>query len=181
MSEDSWLPLATHFNVSVESIDEVLQRVEKLVSLATHFDEVQRLQILLSLTAGNFKDDAKLPCVILPVARNARPYDRDSIIERIDKHFKDDPEDERFRSLALYGLGGVGKSYVALKYSHGKTHEFQAILWIPSETIGALEQSFTNTALRLKLPDANQQNHDENRILVLDWLQRTSRIQVQTL
>jgi len=64
---------------------------------------------------------------------------------------------------------------VALKYSHGKTSVFPAILWIRSETKESLEGSFSEIASRLKLEGAEPQKHEENRILVLDWLQKTSR------
>lgn len=110
----------------------------------------------------------------MPVARNARFYDRDNIIERIHAHFHDEDDTQRFRSLALFGLGGVGKSHVALKYAHSKTTEFRVILWIQSQTSAALEQSFTDIALRLKLDGADARKHEENRIQLLDWLQNTS-------
>ena len=78
------------------------------------------------------------------------------------------------RSLALHGLGGVGKSHVALKYAHAQSHALDAVLWVHSETPAALEQSFTNIAMRLTLPDASPQKHEENRIMVLTWLQQTA-------
>ncbi|MCJ1309172.1 hypothetical protein MMC25_002828 [Agyrium rufum] len=174
--EGGWNTLSGIHELNIKSIDEALGRVEKHVRFAgrilSHEEEVQRLQVLLSLTPANFTDNAALPCVNLPVARNARFFDRDGIINKIDAYFFDRPEDHRFRSLTLFGLGGVGKSYVALKYSHGKTSFFSAILWIQSETAISLEQSFSGIALRLKLAGAEAHKHEENRILVLDckWL-----------
>ena len=112
---------------------------------------------------------------MLPPARNARFYNRDNIIQRINFHFHQPTESSNFHSVALYGLGGVGKSHVALKYANFATREFSAVLWIQSETAAALQQSFSDIAVRLKLPEAEPRKHEENRIKVLDWLQKTCK------
>lgn len=126
------------------------------------------------LALQNFSEEASLPCVNLPVARNARFYDRDNIVERIDAHFDDRPGDKMLRSLALFGPGGVGKSHVAQNYAHVRTHVFPAVLWVQSETAASLQQSFSDIAIRLTLSGAEPRKFEENRILVLDWLQKTS-------
>ncbi|KAF1844988.1 Tetratricopeptide-like helical [Cucurbitaria berberidis CBS 394.84] len=83
--------------------------------------------------------------------------------------------EQSFRSLAIYGLGGVGKSTVALKYARAKFElaELDAVFWVYSETSNSIKQSFTDIALRLRLPGVDTGNHDENRLLVLYWLQQT--------
>ncbi|MCJ1385774.1 hypothetical protein MMC17_008898 [Xylographa soralifera] len=180
--EALWKPLARKYKLTILDIDGAFERIEKLSQLASaqqvkqnaHIDEVTKLQRFLSLSSETFSDQAKLPCVILPPAKTARFYDRDNIIARIDSHFETDSNPAELRSLALWGLGGVGKSHIALKYAHGKVKELDAILWIYSDTPVAIAQSFTVIATRLQLPDTKPQGHAENRILVLNWLQQTS-------
>lgn len=160
------------YTSTTQNIDETLQRIEKFSRLAVHVDEVQKLQLLLSLKDPN--EEANFPCVMLPPTSTSRFYNRDQIIEKIDTHFFNQPGSHRFRSFTLYGLGGVGKSHVVLKYASYKVSTFDAILWIQSETIAALEKSFTDIALRLKIPGAEPRKTDENRIQVLSWLSKTS-------
>lgn len=138
-------------------------------------EDFSKLQLLLSLPPGYVSNEARLPCTVLPVWKSSRFYDRDNIIGRIDAHFHNPNATPGLRSLALYGLGGVGKSHVALKYAHSKSQELDAILWVYSETAAALEQSFTDISIRLKLPGAEPQKAVENKILVLDWLQQTCK------
>lgn len=78
-----------------------------------------------------------------------------------------------FRSLALHGLGGVGKSTMALRYAENKLQhgELDALFWVYNEKLVSIRHSFTDIALRLKLPDVRPGDHDENRALVLNWLQ----------
>ncbi|KAK2601555.1 hypothetical protein QQS21_004873 [Conoideocrella luteorostrata] len=172
-NENSWDRYHAAYQSATDNIEEVLQRSEKYARFSSHVDELQRLQILLSLNA-NSGDKANLPCSNLPVARSSRFYDRENIIDQIHTHFNSTVDGRDIRSLALHGLGGVGKSYVALKYAHTMSSEYSAVLWIHGETAASLAQSFSEIASRLKLPGAEPQRHDENRILVLDWLQKTS-------
>lgn len=96
------------------------------------------------------------------------------MIEKIEQHFANRTAGG-LRSLALYGMGGVGKSHVALKYVEREQSNkgFDAIFWIQAETSVAIQQSFTEVALRLRLPDARSDSHGDNRRSVLAWLQKT--------
>ena len=59
---------------------------------------------------------------------------------------------------ALHGMGGVGKSQVAIEYVHRHSNEYDLIWWIPSEQDGQILSSLTKLAQRLQLdvsPAAN--------------------------
>ncbi|KAJ6780996.1 hypothetical protein PWT90_09037 [Aphanocladium album] len=173
-TEAGWQEFHVFEEKAKSSIDGVLEMVEKHVRFASHVEEMQRLQMILSLATNNPTSQVDIPFSNLPVARNARFFDRDNIIEKIDNHFANLSVTKGLRSIALYGLGGVGKTHVALKYASVKKEEFPAILWIKSETAESLEQSFSEIAVRLKLQGAGMSKHEENRILILDWLQKTT-------
>lgn len=132
----------------------------------------------LSLSSRAFQDTAELPCFVLPPARTARFFNRDDVIEKIEKHFQDGDSTSPLRSLALYGMGGVGKSHVAMKYLENKqmAKDFDAIFWINAENPVSIEQGFTDIALRLKLPHTRPATHDENRMIVKGWLQQTGTL-----
>jgi len=133
--------------------------------------------IHLSRQSSHSEEQAKLPCVVLPSIRTTRFFDRTDVIEKMEKFFSEVEAEQSFRSLAIYGLGGVGKSSVALKYAEGKlrNNEIDALFWIYSEKLVSIRQSFTEVALRLKLPDARPGDHEENHALVLNWLQHTRK------
>lgn len=109
---------------------------------------------------------------------SARFFDRDDVIQKIEKHFQGGDLTSSLRSLALYGMGGVGKSHVAMKYvdSKQRTKDFDAVFWINAETPVSIQQSFTDIALRLKLPDTTPATHDENRMILKGWLQQTGSL-----
>ena len=141
-------------------------------------DEILRMQSFLSITPEQFKDQAKLPCVIFPPSRFAlsRSYNRQELLKSIETHFSGGRQ--RFCTVALYGLGGVGKSHIAIKYAYTHIESYDAILWVYGETPAAIEQSFTDLAVRLQLPGSAPGNHTENKIQVLTWLQQTSKLPI---
>lgn len=174
---EAWQPVIHLHEDLIVDIKQVFDRIERLTRIIANsrVDELSRLQDLLRIQDSRSTSDARLPCIILPPARNHRFYDRDAMIKRIDEmHERPIMEGNGPPSLALYGLGGVGKSFIALKFAHGKAQSLDAIFWIYSQTSTSIAQSFSDAAVRLGLAD-NREHFDKNRVLVLSWLQRTSK------
>ena len=111
----------------------------------------------------------------MPAPRNPRFFGRETILKDIDNSIGKAASREGLRSLALYGLGGVGKTQIALAYAHQVKDSFEAVLWVNSETDLALSASISQIARELELPGITAQSADnENRVLVLSWLQSTT-------
>ncbi len=53
---------------------------------------------------------------------------------------------------ALYGLGGVGKTQIALEYAHRFRADYDLIWWIPAERTEEITRSLADLAGRLGLP-----------------------------
>ncbi|MBG0560122.1 FxSxx-COOH system tetratricopeptide repeat protein [Actinoplanes aureus] len=59
---------------------------------------------------------------------------------------------------ALHGMGGVGKTQLAIEYIHRHSGEYDLVWWIPAEQHGQILASLTALAQRLRLdvsPEAN--------------------------
>ena len=121
------------------------------------------------------KDElARLPCCALPVARNGRFFGRRDILDDIDERLQGHGDSQGLKSLAIHGLGGIGKTQIALEYAYSKQSQYDAILWVPAKDDLAMQQGFTKIAVDgLKLPNANSQSHQENVLSVVAWLQQT--------
>lgn len=135
------------------------------------------LYSIMSLSPRSWNDEATLPCIMLPPARGSKFFDRDDIIEKIDKHFRRTGS-VAFRSVALHGMGGVGKTHVAMKYAakQNARRTMNAVLWVEGESEMKIKQSFTEIAKRLQLPNFVPHSHDDNRLVVMNWLQQTSYV-----
>jgi predicted ATP-dependent serine protease len=85
----------------------------------------------------------------------------------------------RFRSYGLWGMGGIGKTQLALAYSHERLEAgVKLVLWINGEDSLQMNASYTEIADRLELegrkPDASG---NQNQLLVTRWLQKTCAYQ----
>jgi tetratricopeptide (TPR) repeat protein len=78
---------------------------------------------------------------------------------------------------ALYGLGGVGKTQLALEYAHRYQADYDLIWWIVAETPGAIPAGLAELAPRLDLVDDPSQLADQEELAaaVLEALRRRNR------
>lgn len=85
----------------------------------------------------------------------------------------------RLRAFAIYGMGGVGKSRLALEFAWycRENNSFDAIFWIESESSLAMGQSFQDIAICLKLArPGHGDDRDTSVFLVQEWLKTTSEL-----
>jgi tetratricopeptide (TPR) repeat protein len=59
---------------------------------------------------------------------------------------------------ALHGLGGVGKSQLALEYIYTHQHDYRVICWIPAERESLILTALSNLAAQLGLAPAGQES-----------------------
>lgn len=176
LDESAWAALTMHYNAAYQTIDEAVRRIERVAELTKkHASMLEFAQFQRLLSLGRLeKDAASLPCHTLPVPENKAFFGRAEILQKIEQHLNPADIDKRLSSLALYGLGGIGKTQIALAYAHSKLDSLDAVFWISSEDVLSVQQSFSRIAVNgLKLPNAHPGAHQENMILVLDWLQKT--------
>jgi hypothetical protein len=51
--------------------------------------------------------------------------------------------------IVIHGIGGVGKTQLALEYAYSHGKEFASIIWVDAETIASAQRSFLDFASRL--------------------------------
>lgn len=135
--------------------------------------DIDIFQRLLSLEQSK-KEGASLPCNNLPVAENRKFFGRKDVLEKLNSYLTPTDKVSPLSSVALYGLGGIGKTQTALAYAYKVIDQVDAILWISAEDKLSIQKSFTRIAVdALRLPSAQPQGHQQNLMLVLDWLQKT--------
>src|SRR5258707_3737840 len=73
--------------------------------------------------------------------------------------------------LALYGIGGVGKTSLALEYAYLHREEYRYIFWALAETRETLHAAYSDIAELLDLPEKGQA--EQRRIVeaVARWLE----------
>jgi tetratricopeptide (TPR) repeat protein len=132
-------------------------------------DEHETRQLLeASLTALS-------PHWLVPLARNPFFTGREEILEALHTQLHVEQVVALTQSYALRGLGGIGKTQIALEYAYRHALEYSAIFWIDAETIEHVMSSLLRIAELLQLPE--RQEADQQRIVaaVQRWLSTHSQ------
>src|SRR6266849_3875439 len=137
-----------------------------VLELARHLalDEQEIRQLLeASLTALS-------PHWLVPLPRNPFFTGREEILEALYTQLHVEQVVALTQSYALRGLGGIGKTQIALEYAYRHALEYSAIFWIEAETVEYIVSSMLRIAELLQLPE--RQETDQQRIVaaVQSWL-----------
>lgn len=108
----------------------------------------------------------------VPYPRNPEFVGREIQIQEVEKRFAE-PKPGKSHFVALHGLGGIGKSQVALEIAYRWKDSFpkQSILWIHASTRDRFNQSFRDILTLLGIPE-NPNIDVEN--LIGSWLEDES-------
>ncbi|KAG8362497.1 hypothetical protein FVEN_g60 [Fusarium venenatum] len=127
-----------------------------------------------------------LPCHMLGQTRNRGFFGQKSILEQIEEALKlenltvDDnsghssgEEEEPLQAFALCGIGGLGKTEIAVEFAHSHKSDFDAIFWVNSASTDKLNGCYRNMAVQLGLSDeavALREDPESIREIVKAWL-----------
>lgn len=120
-----------------------------------------RLLLEASLTAP-------VPYWLVPLARNPYFTGRQDILETLHRQLGGNqliaPQ-----VTALFGLGGIGKTQVALEYAYRHALEYSAVFWITAETVESITTSMLAIADVLHLPGRTDQDQHQVVVAVQHW------------
>lgn len=78
-------------------------------------------------------------------ARNDLFQGRKETLRRMHEHLKPQSVD-KLRSCVLYGLGGIGKTQIAIEYIYRSKHLYTNIFWIRASSESQLAESYSSVA-----------------------------------
>ncbi len=75
------------------------------------------------------------------------------------------------QASTVHGLGGIGKTTLALAYAHRNRHTYTIVWWINADSPNRIEQSLAALAARLAPTPTRMLSQDERAEWALAWLQ----------
>ncbi|KAL8904626.1 MAG: hypothetical protein Q9207_003147 [Kuettlingeria erythrocarpa] len=151
-----------HNSVSPES------NANRSASVSSHFG---RGFSHASNSYGKGRDEPLIHTVTLK--RNTIFTGRDEELEQLQRYLSTPMKDNEARSCAVHGIGGVGKTQLALEYAYRYRLSYQAIFWLRAENTVELLESFSSIGNKLGIVDDVNQGRRVARIL--DWLETTDK------
>ncbi|MCJ1404908.1 hypothetical protein MMC11_008134 [Xylographa trunciseda] len=179
LQRKSWSDFDGDFQQTMRRLRRLSQTVDSEADAARmRADGERNAEILavmhaLQLSKSNHE---VIPCYCIPLGVTDRFYGRDSEVQYVQKVLDPTVGRSGIQSIALYGMGGVGKTQIALHYANSCRETFDAILWISADNTMKLAQSFLEVAQRLDLVPENQEAQDSAAAItkVKAWLGQTS-------
>lgn len=116
-------------------------------------------------------------------ARNLMFTGREDIMEQLEKALipagsDPFPAPTTRRSCVLHAIGGMGKTQIALEYTHRYAEHYTHIFWVRAETEAVLAESFLDILEKVGI-DGGSAAIDKRIEMVREYLQKTCTIQSQ--
>ncbi|KAI1137572.1 hypothetical protein F5Y05DRAFT_74735 [Hypoxylon sp. FL0543] len=111
----------------------------------------------------------------LPPKQGQICYGREIELRLLEQCLTASDRQEDMRICCLYGMRGVGKTYLALEYAHSHINDHKIVLWVSAESSLKLQQSFGEIAHRMGLADDSVQHPDQLCGIVRQWLSNASK------
>lgn len=109
---------------------------------------------------------SKVPYVWnVPYRRNPWFTGREALLKYLAQFFFSTSE-----PVALTGMGGIGKTQIALEYAYRFRHLYRAILWIRAETSELLHADFQMLTNNLPVPEPQEQVPQQRIDAIKHWL-----------
>jgi tetratricopeptide (TPR) repeat protein/transcriptional regulator with XRE-family HTH domain len=111
----------------------------------------------------------------VPYRRNAFFTGREEILLYLHTIFCSHKADIPAQPLAISGLGGIGKTQIAVEYAYRYCDHYEAVFWLTASNRDTLSADFAMLAALLALPEQHEQEQDRVVRAVKSWLSTHSR------
>ncbi|ESU10682.1 hypothetical protein FGSG_12618 [Fusarium graminearum PH-1] len=109
------------------------------------------------------------PCHVIPYSANPLFHGRKETLDKLKTHLI--VSRQKRASFAISGLGGVGKTQIALKFTYDNLDRYPIVLWMQADNKQKLAESYANAAKRLHIePEDSQKDADAISTVLKTWL-----------
>ena len=115
------------------------------------------------------------PCFMVSYERNQFFKGRDEFLKQIFDRFRDTTPRPYQGRIALFGLGGIGKTQTALEYVYRYQSSYNRIYWIAADNQASLLNGYQKIAKRSELQISLNSNPIEIAEHVLSWLRQEEK------
>lgn len=176
LRRDAWEEFRNDFSRTIRRIRRLSSTVEmeaesiRMRREGPKYDEV--LNLMKALKETKIKDDEVVHYHYIPSELSPRFWGREDALQAIQEVLVPVEQPRFLKTFALYGMGGVGKTQIALQYANRNREHYKAIMWVAADNVIRVGQSFREIAKLLSLAQSDQDMQDTAAatLKVKNWL-----------
>ncbi|KAF2270743.1 hypothetical protein CC78DRAFT_564062 [Lojkania enalia] len=180
LRRDAWAEFSDDFSRTLRRIRRLSAAVETEVDFARmkrdrgKYDEV--IGLMEKFRETRIQEDVVNRYHYIPSTLSPRFWGREDALNAIKETLAPKQKTYQLRTFALYGIGGVGKTQIALQYAYHHKTLYKTILWVTADNVINMGQSFREIAKLLGLAQTEQEMQDTNGCMlkVKNWLTEAS-------
>ena len=183
LRRDAWAEFRKDFERTVHRINRLSSIVESEAGFArTQQDNIaykQVFDLFDSLKNDKVQKNEATYCHHIPLKLGPpQLWGQEEALQMIRGVLNSGEEGSHLKTFALYGIGGVGKTQIALQYAKQSRDIYKTILWVAADNSFSVGQSFRDIACSLGLVqnDDELQGAVEAVMKVKKWLLETSKL-----
>lgn len=173
----SWSNLEQAQRQASKDINDILASVKDHLQAEDQRRMDQQLSDILAKLALQEGPEAKEggtpSCLqVIPYPPNGRFFGRTDVLDAIDAALGiNDSSRSPQKAAVLHGIGGVGKTQIALQYMYSRASAFPILLWVSADSRIKLAEEYHKIARAAKLvPESEAVNVEASRDIVKNWL-----------
>lgn len=125
----------------------------------------------LSLLSARLPHSGRPRLWNVPFARNPFFTEREQELAYLQMHMQQNNAAAIGQMQAISGLGGIGKTQLAVEYTYRSRTDYQALFWVRAESLETLNASYAEIAALLKLLEKDAQKQELVVQAVRSWLE----------
>jgi hypothetical protein len=132
---------------------------------------------VMRLLTTRFRESRQQPSGSLwtvPYRRNPFFTGRESLLKDLHDHLTATRTATLTQPQAISGLGGIGKTNIAVEYAYRHEPDYRAVLWVNAATRETVIADYVTLAAQLQLPEKEAPDQTITVAAVKDWLENTS-------
>jgi tetratricopeptide (TPR) repeat protein len=110
----------------------------------------------------------------VPYRRNPFFTGRETVLTHLHTHLTATRTAALTQPQAISGLGGIGKTHIAVEYAYRHQQDYRAVLWVNAATRETVIADYVTLAARLQLPEKDALDQTITVAAVKHWLENTS-------
>lgn len=114
--------------------------------------------------------DSSLRPWTVPYPRNLFFLGREEVLARLRRQFLAAQAMDLSQPQAISGLGGIGKTQIALEYAYRYAQDYQAVFWVRADSRDTLATGFLEIARTVNLPERDERDQAVMVMAVKGWL-----------